>query len=338
MKLGAKVSYFLKYVLPKPRRAYNLFLVKLSKFFKLPKVLGLPLTIMVEPASFCNIKCPLCPTGAGLIKRKPLMSFKNFRKIIDEVGDTAIHLRLWNWGEPLLNKEIYKMIKYAKKKKIFVNTSTNSFFINKENAKQIVDSGLDEIIISLDGASEESYRKYRRRGSFKKVIEALKILVEEKKKKRRKSPIIKIQFIVMKHNEHEMKKIMEIAKEIGVDSLFFKSIGTMDREVEEDIKKYLPSKKFSRKKQEIKNMCDIIWEEITINTDGSVVPCCHDAHNKYIFGNAFKENIKKAWNNKRYTHFRKQILKNKKAIPLCISCPGNNKEVKIAEIKLNSYR
>ena len=345
MKFEDKVKYFFKYVFISPRRFLNLFLVKLSKFLRLKRNFGLPLTIMVEPASFCNVKCPLCPTGLGLIKRKPLMSMENFKKIIDELGETTIHLRLWNWGEPLLNPEFYEMIRYAKKRKIFVNTSTNSFFLNDANAKKIVDSGIDEIIISLDGASEETYKRYRKKGSFKKVIAAIRTLVNEKREKKSKCPTIRIQFVVMNHNEHEIKKMYDLANSLGVDVLFFKSVGTMDIDVKEDIKKYLPSNKFSRyeinqgqlkRKQRVNNKCNIIWEEMVVNTDGSVVPCCNDAHNRYSFGNAFKEPIKKIWNNQRYVSFRKQILKNKKMIPICKNCPGNNKGTGISEIKIKN--
>ena len=138
----------------------------------------------------------------------------------------------------------------------------------------------------------------------------------------------------MKHNEQEIDKIIKIAKQIGVDTLFFKSIGIMDTEVKEDIKKYLPTKKeFIRKSfEKIENKCDYLWEEITINVDGSVVPCCRDANNKYVFGNIFKQNFKQIWNNKKYQNFRKTILKNKKSINICKFCSGNKKELKIKEI------
>lgn len=345
MDILAKGNYFFKYVLFKPIKLKNLISVKLSKFFKLPRVRGMPLTLMLEPANYCNLKCPLCPTGAGLLKRKKAaMSFNDFKKILDELGPYVIHLRLWNWGEPLLNAELYKMISYAKKYKIFVNTSTNSFFLNESNAKKIVESGLDELIISLDGASEETYSKYRKKSDFSEVIKAMKLLVNEKIKRNSKTPLIKLQFIIMRHNEHEIKKVIQLAKQIGVNEIFFKTVGLMDTDVKEDITKYMPlNPKYSRynlvqgkirSKQEIRNFCDYLWDEATINADGSVVPCCKDAHNAYVFGNALKQKFKEIWNNKKYAGFRKQVLKNKNKIVLCNNCPGNKKEFKIGEIKL----
>ena len=317
------------------RRIKNFLLTKISKKLKLTKVLGYPLTLMLEPNNFCNLKCPLCPTGQGLIKRKKeSLSFEKAKIILDQLGNEIVHLRLWNWGEPLLVKDIFKIIKYAKKYKIFVNTSTNAFFLTKKIAKKIVDSELDELIISLDGASERTYKKYRKKGSFKKVLEAIKEIKQQKKLQKKLYPKIKLQFIIMKHNEHEIEKIIEIAKKIGVDVLFFKSIGIMDVDVKEDVKKYLPTKKeFIRKSfEKIENKCDYLWEEATINVDGSVVPCCRDPNNKYVFGNIFKQDFKKIWNNQKYKEFRKKLLKNKKSIDICKFCSGTKKELKIKEI------
>lgn len=343
MDILTKGKYFFEYVFFNPVKLKNLILVKISKFFRMPRVLGMPLTLMLEPTNYCNLKCPLCPTGAGLLgRKKDSMRFNDFKKIVDELGGNIIHLRLWNWGEPLLNKDLYKMIKYAKKYKIFVNTSTNSFFLNKDNAKKLVESGLDELIISLDGASEETYSKYRKKGSFSRVVDAMKLLIAEKERRKIKTPTIKLQFIIMRHNEHEIKKAKGLAKELGVDILFFKTVGVMDIAVKEDIKKYLPlNPKYSRylveqdkikSKARVRNFCDYLWDETTINVDGSVVPCCRDARNDYIFGNIFKERFGNIWNNKKYVEFRRQVLRDKHKIVLCRDCQGNKKEFKIKEI------
>ena len=337
MKLKRKIIYFLKYVLISKKRLLNLILINISERLKLTKVLGLPSTLMVEPTNICNLKCPLCPTGAGLIKRKKgFMAFSDFKKIIDDISDYIIHLRLWNWGEPLLNKDLFKMISYAKQKNIFVNISTNSNFLDKDISKKLIDSCLDELIISLDGASEETYKKYRKEGDFKKVIDSIKFIRDEKIRLNKKSPYIILQFVIMKHNEHEIDKIKKLAKEINVDELVFKTVGVMDYFSKEDIKKYLPDKeKYSRYfkkdnelilKRKIKNWCDFLWEEIIVNWDGEVVPCCFDMNNYHVLGDAYKQNIKVIWNNQENINFRKKILQNKKDIPLCKECPGTNKQ------------
>jgi len=337
MKLKRKIKYFLKYVLFTKKRLLNLVLINISKKLKLTRVLGYPPTIMIEPTNICNLKCPLCPTGAGLITRKKgYMTLPNFKKIVDEMADYLIHIRLWNWGEPLLNQDVFDMISYAKQKKIFVNLSTNSYLLNKENSKKFVESGLDELIISLDGASAETYQLYRKGGDFKKITDSLKFLIEERKRLNKKLPFIKLQFIIMKHNEHEINKIKELAKELNIDELCFKTVGVMDYFSKEDIRKYLPEKeeysRYTKKgnelslKRKINNWCDFIWQEMIINWNGEVVPCCFDMNNKFVFGNVFKQSVKEVWNNPAYVGFRDRILKNKKDIPMCKFCPGTNKE------------
>jgi len=345
MDFQKKLLILFKYVLAKPSRAFNLVLIYFSKFFKLPRVLGKPFTAMIEPNNFCNLKCPLCPTGAGLINRKPEnISFEDFKKIIDNLGPSVFHLRLWNWGEPLLNKKLGKMIKYAKSKKMFVNTSTNSYFLNDKIINELIDSGLDQLIVSLDGASEKTYNKYRKKGSFKAVVENLKKASELKKQKNTRFPEIKLQFIVMKHNEHEIQNVIELAKQTQVDTLFLKTVGVMHPKLKKQIYKYLPKnhafQRYMLEESEIKKIplsskvCDYLWSEITINVDGSIVPCCRDAQGKYILGNIKKQKLSEIWNSEKMIDFRKKVLENKDTIDICKTCSGSNKEFKIKEIKI----
>jgi radical SAM protein with 4Fe4S-binding SPASM domain len=296
---------------------------------------------MIEPTNYCNLKCPLCPAGQGLIKRKrENMSFSDFKKILDKMGDQIIHLRLWNWGEPLLNKELPKMIRYAKSKKIFVNTSVNGFFLDNRIIEELVRSGLDQLIVSLDGASEKTYNKYRKNGNFNKVISALKKASELKKRLNINHPEIKVHFIIMKHNEHEVKNMVKLARRIGVDTLYFKTVGVMHPSFKKVIKKYMPENPEFRRyaSLDIKplklagKVCKYLWKEITVNVDGSVVTCCRDAYGKYVFGNLKNENLDKIWNNQKMINFRKQILKNKNDIDVCKFCSGSDKEFCISEI------
>lgn len=345
MRIKQKLDIFFKYVIIKPSRLINFFLISLSKHFKLTKIIGKPITAMIEPINYCNLQCPLCPTGMGLIKRKKeMLSFEDFKKILDNLGDSIIHLRLWNWGEPLMNRELTEMIKYAKSKNIFVNTSTNSSFLTEDITEQLINSGLDQLIVSIDGASEQTYNKYRKNGNFNQVINSLKKFSELKKKMKTKLPEIKLQFIVMNHNEHEINKIKEIAKEVGADTLFLKTVGIMDNNLKNEIYNYLPKNKNLRRylitnkditqKDLSNNVCDYLWKEITVNVDGSVVPCCRDIHGNYVFGNIKNTKLSEIWNNNKIVNFRKQVLNNKETINICKFCSGSNKEFMIKEIQI----
>lgn len=333
MKKIQMLSYMLKGREITPKRLYNVAKCYAAMKIGRTKVSGYPSIMMIEPTNFCNLKCVLCPTGNGTLKvPRGSMKFREFKKIIDECGPYLFNLTLWNWGEPFLNKEIYDMIEYAKSKRIFVRVSTNGHLLkDTKNIERVVRSGMDELIFSLDGASKETFMKYRKSGDFDVVMGNLKKLVETKKRLRSRSPFVEIQFIVMHHNEHEIPKIRQLAKEIGVDALKLKTVN-LEMEVKgkkEENAKYLPKdEKYSRYSKDLKKKvvgpgCTRLWMSSVINWDGSVSPCCYDPNRAFDFGNVFKEGgFMKVWNSPKYQAFRKALREKKGNIPMCRECSG----------------
>ena len=329
------------------KRFINSTLNFISKSVKCPYVFGLPESIFIEPTNTCNLKCPLCPTGSGKMKRrKGFLSFENFKKIIDEIGDYIYYLTLTNYGEPFLNKNILKIISYAKNKKIVISALTNAQLIDKFYAAGIVDEKLDNIIISMDGSCQTSYEKYRVGGKLCKVIEAIKLIREEKERKNSELPSIHIQFIVMKHNESEIEEIKNLVKELKVDKLVFKKLCNLSGFPEhlKEMANYIPdnpdynayktelnSIKWNTSKQD-KNWCDMAWNYPAINWDGSLLPCCFDCENSFDLGNVLKTSFKHVWNGKKFVSLRKKLLKDKCSIPICSGCPVNFYEDIIEEV------
>lgn len=296
-----------------------------------------PSVLIVEPTNFCNLRCPLCPTGNQSLKRgKGYMALSGFKKIIDELGDYLLALVLYNYGEPMLHKDIYEMIEYAKRKKIFIRLSTNGHFFNgKENVRRLIASGLDDLIIALDGASQETLSKYRVGANFEEIITGIKSVVEEKEKLKSKLPFVEIQFILMRHNEHEVDKIKKIVKDIGANRLTLKTVSlevenSKDESekmgqylpTEEEYSRYFKNGKGLKRKKTIRQKCVRLWLSSVINWSGDVVPCCYDTEGRFTFGNAFEKPFKKIWVSDKYLKFRETILKNKKSIKMCSNCPG----------------
>lgn len=314
------------------KRLRNMVSVYASKLLKFPHVRGYPFSIMVEPSAFCNLKCPMCPKIQENVKRKEgNMDFENYKRLIDEVSDYAIFLFLWNYGEPLMNKNLPKMIKYAKSKNMFVVTSSNIQLLTPETAKGLISSGLDYLTISFDGASEDTYTKYRNakagnHGTFERAIKNIKMLVEEKNRQKSRTPLLNLQFIVMKDNEKEIPKIKELAGMMGVDRLVLKKPVIAK---EENLSKLLPkNKKFVinpyAEEYASNKFCIRPWFQSVVNWDGSVVPCCYDHRFKFVFGNAFKDGFGNVWNNKKYVDFRKNIISDINSIDICRHCSGKN--------------
>lgn len=326
-----------------PRRVFNLGINYIQFLAKNPKIIGPPSILQIEPTNFCNLSCPLCPTGNKTLKApQGFMNLENYKKIIDEVGNYLLNITLYNYGEPFLNKSIYDMIEYTKKKRIFIRISTNGHFFNDEkNIKRLVQSNMDHLIIALDGASQETFSKYRKNGNFNLVLNNIKKLIEEKRKIRKKTPFIEILFVVMKHNEHEVPLMRKIAKEIGADHLCIKS-ANLGHEIPPDIeeaKSYLPeTKEFQRynlkddklvKKTKAKS-CVRLWIYSVINWDGAVVPCCFDPNRQFYLGNIFEEvSFSKIWKSQKYSDFRKAIMHNKDSFKMCKDCSGKLKPEEI---------
>jgi radical SAM protein with 4Fe4S-binding SPASM domain len=301
-------------------------MLEISKYLKLSYARGLPQIAVIEPTNNCIFSCPMCPLGQNRILRKRgYMSYENFKKVIDSFKDNLKVVILFNFGEPFLNNNIFKMIKYCKKKKIFTITSTNAGILNKSLINNIINSGLDYLTISLNGASEKTYRIYNTAKNFKKAINNIEKLCKKKRMKYN-LPFVDLQFIVMRENEGEISKIKELAKRLGVDMLSIKTAWIFDEKVKNILprntiyRRYYLKYNVIKSKNKTKNWCPWPWSATVVFWDGSVHPCCYDLNGKYNFGNIFDRSLESIWNDKKYIKFRKQILTNKNDIPMCAQC------------------
>jgi len=302
----------------------------LSLLLKKPVVFNYPVVLTIEPTNVCNLRCPQCPSGAGILTReKGFLKLENFKKTIDELRQFVIEILLYFQGEPLLNNEIYSMIDYAKKAGIYTTVNTNGNFDKPdETAVALVESGLEKIIISLDGVTEKTYNEYRKNGDFNKVITGIREIVKRKKSTGRTKPRVILQFLVMKHNEHEIDDFKKLSGNLGCDGYSIKTV-----QIYEGLsnKEFLPSKeKYSRYRKNvigmkarssIKNRCKRVWFTIVITWDGRFVPCCFDKDADYSFGNVFGDGSSLVlWKSQRIQAFRKMIVRNQSEIAICNNC------------------
>jgi MoaA/NifB/PqqE/SkfB family radical SAM enzyme len=180
----------------------------LSKLIKKPIQWGYPIAFSVEPTTSCNLRCPQCPSGLRSFTRETgSLELETYKTIIDQLYRTSGYITLYFQGEPYLNKNFNAIVNYAFQKKIYTATSSNAHYFTKENAENVIKSGLDRLIISIDGIDQETYSKYRIGGSIDKVIKGTQALVEAKKNLKSKTPHIIWQFIVFRHNEHQLEDI-----------------------------------------------------------------------------------------------------------------------------------
>ncbi len=301
---------------------------RLSIITRKPVVWGLPLSYSIEPTNLCNLKCPECPSGLGTLTRaKGLMNFDFFKEIVDEIARTGFYIQLYFQGEPYLNKHLPGMINYAKEKNIYVSVSTNGTFITGKNVDTIINSEPDKLIFSIDGMDEESYQVYRQGGTFKRADEGLKLLIEKKQSLRKKKPFIELQFIVMKHNEHQIDEVFEYGKKLKVDKVLLKTVQISNKDnfdtllpVNEEYRRYELKNGDVRLKGKIKNQCFALWRTSVITWDGKIVPCCFDKDAVFQIDSLNGKPFNEIWKSKTYQSFRKKILKNRKGVEMCSNC------------------
>ncbi len=329
---------FLKQIV-KPRKVYNLFLKEIQRLLGHSRLYYFPNKLTIDIGNVCNLKCPLCPTGRGdNSSAKGLMKIEPFKKVIDEMGSYLTKLELYNWGEPLLNKDLIAMVRYAKAKNIPVSISTNLNIMDEKIAEDLISTNIDKIFISFDGASPETYSKYRVGGDFQKVLSNIRLLQGAKKRLKNRYTRLILLFHVFRHNEHEIETIRQLTRSLGIELRINKMRTDMGKEIFERVaesierdKDWIPENpKYSAfdlvKKEKRKPMtCRQLWTTTVVNWEGSILPCCAVYSERYAFGNIFEEPFMKIWNNQNYRLARKEIVgKIEKSPTVCHICKEND--------------
>ncbi|HEY1113628.1 MAG TPA: radical SAM/SPASM domain-containing protein [Chitinophagaceae bacterium] len=291
---------------------------------------GMPISISFEPTTSCNLRCPECPSGLRAFSRPTgMLKHDFFSETIDQLAPDLTYLVFYFQGEPYLNPQFLDMVQYAASKKIYTATSTNAHYLKDEVARRTVESGLDRLIISIDGTTQETYQQYRVGGQLDKVLEGARNVVKWKKELRSRTPFIIFQFLVVRHNEHQIEEVQRLAREIGVDQVRLKTAQVYD--FENDPNKLIPTNnKYSRYKRgkngrmEFKgnnqNHCWRLWHDPVITWDGAVVPCCFDKDAQHKLGNLQHQSFKELWTSGNYNTFRSKVLQSRQNIDICANC------------------
>jgi radical SAM protein with 4Fe4S-binding SPASM domain len=304
-----------------------------------------PAAVCIDPINTCQLKCPLCPTGANRLNyKREMMSLGTFKIVIGKLPFIK-KIDLFNWGEPFLNPDILEMVKYAHDRNIETRISTNfSFHKPDDFFTGIIESGLCTLLISLDGTSQESYSQYRIGGNLDTVISNIKKMTLFKERLQSSRPEIIWQFIVNRANEHEIKMARRMSDDLKV-KLDLVPIGLSDDlpdvifegTIEERKSRWLPAdKKYVRgcyrgeyRYPLSQTVCGQLFTYMVVNPDGKVFPCCFATDRENVFGDMLTESFPDIWNNEKYLQSRLLFLK-KGFLPgaqtVCCNCNNFGKE------------
>jgi radical SAM protein with 4Fe4S-binding SPASM domain len=290
---------------------------------------GLPVSVSIEPTTSCNLRCPECPSGLRAFSRPTGMLEPVFyRKTIDALAPDLLYLILYFQGEPYLNKNLFDIIAYAASKKIYTATSTNAHYLNDEHARKTIESGLDRLIISIDGTTQDTYEQYRIGGKLNNVLTGAANMVKWKKALNSSTPYLVFQFLVVKPNEHQVEEVERMAAAIGIDEVVFKTAQLYDyahgNELMPDNEKFSRYKKLKNGTFAIKNPllnhCWKLWHSCVITWDGKVVPCCFDKDATHRLGDLQENAFSTVWQGDAYNSFRQAVLNARSSIDICTNC------------------
>ena len=301
----------------------------LTRLLKRPVQWGVPITISVEPTTACNLRCPECPSGLRSFTR-PTGNLKEdfFRGIVNDLGPDLIYLIFYFQGEPYINPGFLDMVHYASSRGIYTITSTNGHFLNKENARKTVASGLDRIIISVDGTTQEVYENYRKAGNLETVLQGARNVIQAKRDIGSSTPHVIFQFLVVRPNEHQIPEIYRLAEEIGVDEVRLKTAQVYDYKegnplipLNDRYSRYAKQEDGTyRVKNQLLNHCWKLWHACVITWDGLVVPCCFDKDAQHQLGDLKQNDFRTLWQGEAYQQFRSQLLQGRDQIDICTNC------------------
>lgn len=316
---------------PKGYKQYLLSLI--SERFHLGRSLGRPVSITIEPTNICNLRCPICETGSGKLKRKQgKMTYEDFVKIMDKIGPSANCLLFYYMGEPFLNKDAYRMIRYAREMGLYVTTCTNGDLIDP-NA--LYESGINHISFQIGGITQKTHEVYRVNSNLSKIFKNIESYLDliQRYGKRDGEHEVELGLIVMKQNESEIDNFLKLGKELGVMATLInpcvRSLEQANNFLPECETYWLYNKEVFKERGDFVvkryfpwNSCPWIYYNITIQVDGNVVPCCRDAQGDYVLGNLLTESLEDVWNGKRFREWRFRLRRVGDPHPLCRLCPG----------------
>jgi radical SAM protein with 4Fe4S-binding SPASM domain len=289
-----------------------------------PLVGGMPLTVSAELTNFCNLSCPECVSGSGLMKRsRGYMDPGLFGKLIVELRPYLYNINLYFQGEPMLHPGFFSILEQARGLRTTV--STNGHFLTEENSERIIRSGLNELIISFDGVDQQAYSVYRRNGDFNRVVEGIHNVALAKRASRSKMRF-EIQFLVNRYNEEQIGQVRKLAEKAGA-KLKLKSMQVITGN---DAGDWMPSeRKYSRYmgedgkyiiKSTLPNRCMRLWYNPVVTWDGKVIPCCFDKDASHIMGDLNRSTFREIWQGKEFAEFRKSVLTGRSGIAICRNC------------------
>jgi radical SAM protein with 4Fe4S-binding SPASM domain len=302
-----------------------------------------PINMQVELTNYCNLKCPVCPTGLGSLQRKPqAIDPAIFERLMNEVGHYLFTMSLWAWGEPLLHPELADILRIAQNRGINILLSTNGQNLNDDKVlKALMDYPPTYLIVALDGITDETNTLFRVGAKLEPALYGVRELSRMKREKGKEFPILHFRYIVMKHNEHELPELENFARRHQFDILTIRTLSIIDapndqhnimKPDDERFRAYEYSKGKRIRRDDF--FCQAAFIFPTVLADGTVCSCEEDYNASQPYGKLTKNNsFADIWWSKQAAEIRKTIRENLESFSFCRNCPYKDRLVRTCSIQ-----
>tara|TARA_B100001971_G_C18198470_1_gene543004 strand:- start:368 stop:1516 length:1149 start_codon:yes stop_codon:yes gene_type:complete len=278
-----------------------------------------PTYFWLEPTNHCNLRCIMCPNGAGKIEiEKGYMGYPFYKKIIDEISEYASTITMAVHGESVLHPRFFDMVRYATDKSIKVLLNTNATLIDKKRAELMLDSGVASISFAFDGFDKFVYEKARVGATYEETLENILYFLKLKKEANKKLPYTVLSVLMLGLNDyHEEGKGAFLKQFDGlIDEIRIREVSTWGNTFKE-------TNDFSfRNNLLCYPPCSRLWSTAVITWNGNVLPCVYNANHEYIIGSLREKSFKEIWNSEKMLALRKSMLNESylQLSPLCENC------------------
>ena len=304
--------------------SYSVFSYAARRYAGINLRAPLPPALSIELSSACNLSCPECVTGTGLIVRKNrFMDYDLAEKISSQTRGITLSAWLYFQGEPMMHPRFFDIAELFREMNPVI--STNGHFLDAESCTRLASSGIKKIIISYDGITPEVYSLYRKRGDHERVTGGIRTLAAVIREQR-SSLKMELQFLMHRGNKHEEAAVAAFAGSVGaefrVKSMQVLEPGRAGEWISEDTRKT----RYKKTGGEWKHAgtpsrgCLRMWTTPVITTDGNVLPCCFDKNGAHAMGNLFNSTFSEIWNGRKYRSFRDTIIKSRDLTDICRDC------------------
>lgn len=322
------------------RKASNRYLSILEARNRVTDIQTLPSELVIDPTNLCNLRCPLCPTGRrapGLAKGQ--LSVDDFRRIIEKMRNSLCVVWLQNWGEPTLHKELGELVEIADRNSVLTYLASNLNRLDDRTEDAILNRGLKFLKVEVDGASEESYRKFREGGELKRVLENMNRLAERKRSLGLAYPTIAAACLVSRYNELELDELKRLAIENGAEKVEFFRI-TLDGRKRELIEEWSPDRPdypLDINDPSERHFCSDPWKMISVNFQGEAQPCCRIYDDRVTYGNLLEADLTRLWNNDYFASSRTVLASGGRQSgsrkTICHLCMGNLNSDRLEQVE-----